>query len=76
MIAELDTNQKTQARYKTPTTNTNNNKHSFQHPHIISEILRYFIVYESDLIDGYVIYYFLHCDECEQVRQKALVAFK
>ena len=35
MIAELETNEKTKARYKTPTTNRNNNKQIFQHPHII-----------------------------------------
>ena len=51
MIAELFTNKKTKAQYKTPMTNRNNNKKSFQHPHIISEILRYFIINESDLIE-------------------------
>ena len=48
MIAKLETNWKTKALYKTP---TNNNKQSFQHQHIISEILRYFIINESDLIE-------------------------
>ena len=60
MIAELETNEKnkqTKARYKTPTTNRNNNKQSFQHPHIISEMLRYFIINDSDLIEQ--ICYFL-----------------
>ena len=51
MIAELETPKKTKALYKTTTTNRNNNKQSFQHPHIISEILRYFIINESDLIE-------------------------
>ena len=61
MIAELETSKKTKAQYKTPTTNRNNNKQSFQHPHIISEILRYFIINESDLIEQicYLLFYIL-----------------
>ena len=61
MIVELDTNSKTKARYKNPTTNRNNSKQSFQHPHIISEILRYFIINESDLIEQicYLLFYIL-----------------
>ena len=52
MIAELETIRKQRPdKKKTPTTNRNNNKHSFQHPYIISEILRYFIINESDLIE-------------------------
>ena len=70
MIAELETNQKTNACYKTPTTNKNNEIQSFQHQHIISEIHRYFIINESDLIEP--ICYLLF--ECEQVRHKALAA--
>ena len=61
MIAELETNEKTKVQYKTPTTNRNNNKQSFQHPHIISEILRYFIINKSDLIEQicYLLFYIL-----------------
>ena len=59
MIAELETNEKIKARYKTSTANRNNNKKSFQH--IISEILRYFIINESDLIEQicYLLFYIL-----------------
>ena len=74
MIAELETNQKTTAQYKTPTTNRNNNKQSVQHPHIISEILRYFIINESDLLEQICYYNFIYCDKCEKVRHKALAA--
>ena len=61
MISELETSKKTKAPYKTPTTNGNNNKQSFQHPHIISEILKYFIIKESDLIEHicYLLFYIL-----------------
>ena len=51
MVAELETNQKTKAQYKTPITNRHNNKQSFQHLHIISESPRYFTINESDLIE-------------------------
>ena len=75
MIAELDTNWKTKAQYKTPTANRNKNEQSFQHPHIVVEILRYFIINESDLIEQICYLLFtIYCDECEQVRHKALAA--
>ena len=51
MITTLETYKKTKTQYKTPTINRNNNKQSFQHPYIISESLRYFIVIESDLME-------------------------
>ena len=51
MITEQEKKIENKGRYKTSTTNRNNNKQSFQHPHIISEILRYFIINESDLIE-------------------------
>ena len=61
MIAELETYKRTKALYKTPTTNRNNNKQSFQHPDIISEILRYFILNKADLIKHtcYLLFYIL-----------------
>ena len=59
MIAELETNEKTKAQYKTPTPNRNNNKQSFQYPHIISEILRYLIINESVLIE-HICYLLFH----------------
>ena len=74
MIAELETNKKTKTRYKTPITNRNNNKQSVQHPHIISEILRYVIINESDLVEQTCYYYFIYCDECKQVQHRALAA--